>query len=97
MDSGAATDTLNASKAVYCVAAPPEGGGVRLVAFGGAERVLRLWDPRAGPGEALVRLLKFCLVASAHVCVCLRLWGRHSCACCPGPSCLCSVCKSNML
>ena len=55
VDAGANTDTLNASKAVYCVAAPPEGAGVGLVAFGGAERVLRLWDPRTAPGEALVR------------------------------------------
>ena len=55
VDAGANTDTLNASKAVYCVAAPPEGAGAGLVAFGGAERVLRLWDPRTAPGEALVR------------------------------------------
>ncbi|KAK9821782.1 hypothetical protein WJX81_002702 [Elliptochloris bilobata] len=53
--SGANTDTLNASKAVYCVAAPPEGAGAGLVAFGGAERVLRLWDPRTAPGEALAK------------------------------------------
>jgi len=56
VESGAATDTLNASKAVYCVAAPPrDASGAGLVAFGGAERVLRLWDPRTAPGEALVR------------------------------------------
>lgn len=56
VESGAATDTLNASKAVYCVAAPPrDAGGAGLVAFGGAERVLHLWDPRTAPGEALVR------------------------------------------
>jgi len=33
VESGAATDTLNASKAVYCVAAPPrDAGGAGLVA-----------------------------------------------------------------
>lgn len=55
VESGASVDTLTASKAVYCVAAPPEGSGAGLLAFGGAERVLRLWDPRTAPGEALVR------------------------------------------
>ncbi len=39
-----AVHTFNGSKAVYAVAPQPVGGHV--VAFGGADNVLRLWDPR---------------------------------------------------
>jgi ribosome biogenesis protein YTM1 len=49
--SGTERDVLHHNKAVYCVAAAPGGAG--LVAFGGAERALRLWDPRARTGEGL--------------------------------------------
>ena len=35
------------------MAAAPGGGGRGLVAFGGAERALRVWDPRARAGEGL--------------------------------------------
>eukprot|EP00884_Botryococcus_braunii_P014113 jgi/Botrbrau1/22702/Bobra.0132s0041.1 len=42
---GANVDTLNASRAVYCVAVGPDRPG--LVAFGGADPAVRLWDSRA--------------------------------------------------
>ena len=45
-------DTFNGSKAVYCVAAEPEGS--ELVAFGGAERALHVWDPRTPIGRETV-------------------------------------------
>lgn len=46
------TETLNHNKAVYCLAVPPsQGAGV--VAFGGAERAVRVWDPRSPAGEGL--------------------------------------------
>lgn len=51
------TETLNHNKAVYCVAAAhsgsSSGGGAGLVAFGGAERALRVWDLRTRAGEGL--------------------------------------------
>lgn len=46
-------DTFNGSKAVYCVAAAPQGS--ELVAFGGAERALHVWDPRTPIGQETVR------------------------------------------
>ena len=55
MQTGVTTDTLNSGNAVYAVAtAPRDGTGV--VAFGGAERALRLWDSRARSTEKLVRV-----------------------------------------
>ena len=45
-------DTFNGSKAVYCVAAAPEGS--ERVAFGGAERALHVWDPRTPIGRETV-------------------------------------------
>ena len=54
VQTGVVTDTLNSNNAVYAVAtAPQDGTGV--VAFGGAERALRLWDSRARGTENLVR------------------------------------------
>ena len=54
METGIAIDTLNSGNAVYAVAtAPQDSTGV--VAFGGAERALRLWDSRARGTENLVR------------------------------------------
>jgi ribosome biogenesis protein len=52
-DAGAAREvaTYNGSKAVYAVAAAPDGGGGVLV-FGGADTAIRVWDARAR-GEAL--------------------------------------------
>eukprot|EP00887_Chlorella_sp_A99_P000459 scaffold17.g459.t1 len=50
VEAGANTDTLHHSKAVYCVAASP---GSSAVAFGGTERAVRVWDPRARSGEGL--------------------------------------------
>lgn len=60
------TDTYNGSKAVYAVAAPADGGGnaaasssgsgsssANIVAFGGSDRVLRIWDSRGVSGEGL--------------------------------------------
>ena len=53
VETGIATDTLNSGNAVYAVAtAPRDSNGV--VAFGGAERALRLWDSRARGTENLV-------------------------------------------
>ena len=55
MQTGITTDTLNSGNAVYAVAtAPQDSTGV--VAFGGAERALRLWDSRARSTENLVSL-----------------------------------------
>jgi WD40 repeat protein len=50
--TGAATDTYNGSHAVYCMAAARDQP---LVAFGGAEKALRLWDPRTPVGKEVVR------------------------------------------
>lgn len=52
--SGINTDTYNGSKAIMAVAAAPNCGG-RLVAFGGSETAVRLWDTRAAlaSGEGL--------------------------------------------
>ena len=52
VETGTNTDTLNHNKAVHAVAAAPSGSG-GLVAFGGAERAVRLWDPRARSSEVL--------------------------------------------
>jgi ribosome biogenesis protein YTM1 len=46
------TDTYNGSKAVYAVAAPADGSS-SVVAFGGSDRVLRVWDTRGVAGEGL--------------------------------------------
>jgi ribosome biogenesis protein YTM1 len=46
------TDTYNGSKAVYAVAAPADGSS-SVVAFGGSDRVLRVWDTRGVTGEGL--------------------------------------------
>ncbi len=53
-DVGAAacTDTFNHNKAVYCVAAAPGGDG--LVAFGGAEKALRVSKEVARAGAHLL-------------------------------------------
>lgn len=50
VEAGANTDSLHHNKAIYCVAAAASSS---LLAFGGAERALRVWDPRARGGEAL--------------------------------------------
>jgi WD40 repeat protein len=47
------TDTYNGSKAVYAVAAPSDGSSSSIVAFGGSDRVLRVWDARGVSGEGL--------------------------------------------
>jgi ribosome biogenesis protein YTM1 len=56
------TDTYNGSKAVYAVAAPAavdaetdssSSSSSNVVAFGGADRVLRIWDTRRVKGEGL--------------------------------------------
>ncbi|EFN51158.1 hypothetical protein CHLNCDRAFT_141384 [Chlorella variabilis] len=51
VETAAASDTHHHNKAVHCVAAAPGGAG--LVAFGGAEKALRVWDPRVRSGEGL--------------------------------------------
>lgn len=49
----AVLDTFSHNKAVHCVATPA-GGDASVVAFGGPEKMLRVWDRRAGnEGEAL--------------------------------------------
>lgn len=56
VNTGVNTDTLNTSNAVYAVAtAPNDANGV--VAFGGADRMLRFWDSRAAEADQLVRAL----------------------------------------
>jgi ribosome biogenesis protein YTM1 len=49
------TDTYNGSKAVFAVAAPSDGSSSSssIVAFGGSDRVLRVWDARGVSGEGL--------------------------------------------
>jgi ribosome biogenesis protein YTM1 len=53
VESRTNTDTYNGSKAVYAVAAPADGGSSSVVAFGGSDRVLRVWDARGVSGEGL--------------------------------------------
>ncbi len=55
VQTGVTTDTLNSGIAVYAVATAPRDG-TGIVAFGGAERALRLWDSRARSTENLVSL-----------------------------------------
>lgn len=52
-ETGANVDTFNGSKAVYCVAPAPSDGA--LVAFGGAERALHVWDLRTPAVQETVR------------------------------------------
>lgn len=52
VESSTNTDTYNGSKAVYAVAAPADGSS-NVVAFGGSDRVLRVWDTRRVSGEGL--------------------------------------------
>ncbi|CAD7705423.1 unnamed protein product [Ostreobium quekettii] len=50
-ETGANMDTFSGSK-VVCDASPAPGGA-GLIAFGGADPVLRTWDPRSRSGEAI--------------------------------------------
>jgi ribosome biogenesis protein YTM1 len=52
VESRTNTDSYNGSKAVYAVAAPRDSSA-RLVAFGGSDKVLRIWDTRGVSGEGL--------------------------------------------
>lgn len=52
VESRTNTDTYNGSKAVYAVAAPADGSS-SVVAFGGSDKVLRVWDTRGVSGEGL--------------------------------------------
>ena len=47
------TERHDGAKPVYSVAAAPAGS--QLVAFGGAERALHIWDPRTPTGKEKVR------------------------------------------
>ena len=49
------TERHDGSKAVYCVAAAPAGS--QLVAFGGAEHALHIWDPRTPVSKETVHAL----------------------------------------
>jgi ribosome biogenesis protein YTM1 len=53
VESRTNTDTYNGSKAVYAVAAPADGSSSSLVAFGGSDKVLRVWDTRGVSGEGV--------------------------------------------
>ena len=53
------TERHDGSKAVYCVAAAPAGS--QLVAFGGAEHALHIWDPRTPVSRETVRTRWRCL------------------------------------
>jgi ribosome biogenesis protein len=55
---GACADTLNTARAVHCLAACPAQGS-RLVAFGGAERAVRIWDPRAKGPEGQISVKNY--------------------------------------
>ncbi|KAK9830819.1 hypothetical protein WJX74_008517 [Apatococcus lobatus] len=48
-ETTACVDTLSGGRALYCIAAAPEDQ--QVVAFGGADRALRLWDLRVRHGE----------------------------------------------
>ena len=50
-ETGANVDSYNGSKAILTVASSAEQPA--LVAFGGSDSVVRLWDTRGGNGEAL--------------------------------------------
>lgn len=47
------TDTYNGSKAVYAVATTGSGSSSDIVAFGGSDKALRIWDTRSVKGEGL--------------------------------------------
>lgn len=51
MNSGINTDTYNGSKAVSSIAS--SSGNPDVVAFGGADKALRIWDSRSRKGEGL--------------------------------------------
>mmetsp|Transcript_21850 Transcript_21850/g.38993 ORF Transcript_21850/g.38993 Transcript_21850/m.38993 type:complete len:493 (-) Transcript_21850:57-1535(-) len=51
VEMGANVATYNGSKALYAVAASPSQPST--VAFGGADKALRLWDSRSGRGESI--------------------------------------------
>ena len=68
--TGQAIETMATGKAQLCIAVPPADTGGEshgVVASGGADGVLRLWDTRAAGQEQLVRRLK-CWQLLAHVC-----------------------------
>ena len=56
-------DSLHTVKAIYCIHARANGSGA-VVAFGGADRALRIWDTRSRTGDDLVRMLS---AALAHL------------------------------
>ena len=89
VETGINTQTLNHNKAVYALAAAPGSSGAP-VAFGGAERALRVWDPRARGGEVLAVtplashtdwIVAVAWHPTSGVCVCAREGGSL-------PSCL---------
>ena len=49
--TGINTDTYNGSKVVYSVASTP--GAPDIVAFGGSDKALRVWDSRSRKGEGM--------------------------------------------
>eukprot|EP00879_Flechtneria_rotunda_P011935 GHRR01012466.1.p1 GENE.GHRR01012466.1~~GHRR01012466.1.p1 ORF type:complete len:324 (+),score=143.69 GHRR01012466.1:1251-2222(+) len=62
VETRANIDTYNGSKAIYAIAAPTtaganapssSSGSSDVVAFGGSDRVLRIWDTRSVKGEGL--------------------------------------------
>jgi len=70
-ESGKCLQTFNSSKAVYSVAAAPQGGA--LVALSGAEKAVRLWDPRVKESSAAAAVL----LSHAGWVSCVR-WVPHS-------------------
>ena len=74
METGADTETRSGGRAVYCVAAAA-GNAAGAVAFGGAERALRIWDPRAPVAAETVGVWR----RNLHVFLCLRgIWSKQA-------------------
>lgn len=53
VETGINTDTYNGSKVVQSLACCPSGLLPNVMAFGGADRALRIWDSRSREGEAI--------------------------------------------
>jgi len=73
------TERHDGSKAVYSVAAAPAGS--QLVAYGGAERALHVWDPRTPTGKETVRQFRV-HHGILTICVHVKVAGGPPTCCC---------------